>query len=156
MGRYLAEAHPELELLFEPPPPSPAPKPSPLVVAAAASGALGRADLVVWEAERIRLLDFKHAAGFSAQDLASYRDQLSRYAEALTTGDRKSVGAWPCDVERGSRRRCLRGRSRDRHRPRSAPEDDPGWITGIDGASGDHPPTRSRKRSRRSLGQRPQ
>lgn len=100
-GRHLAEAHSVLELLKDPPPPSLAPKPSPLVVAAPASGVLGRADLVVWEAGRIRLLDFKHFAGFSAEDSVSYRDQLSRYAEAVTTRDRKPVGAWPAVLRSG-------------------------------------------------------
>ncbi|HLP31771.1 MAG TPA: PD-(D/E)XK nuclease family protein, partial [Geothrix sp.] len=61
---------------------------------AAASGALGRADLVVWEDDRIHLLDFKHSRTFSDQDLAGYRAQLARYAAALQGREGLPVSAW--------------------------------------------------------------
>lgn len=64
------------------------------IAGAAASGAEGRADLVVWAQDRIHLLDFKHSRGFGPEELASYRAQLQRYASAL--GDREGlpVEAW--------------------------------------------------------------
>lgn len=61
---------------------------------AAASGALGRADLVVWEDDRLHLLDFKHSRAFSEQDLAGYRAQLDRYAAALQGREGLPVSAW--------------------------------------------------------------
>ncbi|MBP1771427.1 MAG: recB [Holophagaceae bacterium] len=61
---------------------------------AAVSGALGRADLVVWEDDRIHLLDFKHSRTFSDQDLAGYRAQLARYAAALQGREGLPVSAW--------------------------------------------------------------
>ena len=61
---------------------------------AAASGALGRADLVVWDGDRIQLLDFKHSKGFGEEELALYRQQLARYAEVLTAREGKTVEAW--------------------------------------------------------------
>jgi ATP-dependent exoDNAse (exonuclease V) beta subunit len=61
---------------------------------AAASGASGRADLVVWDHDRIHLLDFKHAKVFGAEELAAYQQQLTRYAEALTAREGRPVDAW--------------------------------------------------------------
>jgi len=61
---------------------------------AASSGALGRADLVVWAEDRIHLLDFKHSKVFSADELASYRAQLTRYAEVLRAREGLPVEAW--------------------------------------------------------------
>ena len=60
----------------------------------AASGGVGRADLVVWEEGRIHVLDFKHSRRFSADELASYREQLRRYAEALNDREGLPVTAW--------------------------------------------------------------
>jgi len=64
------------------------------IAGAAASGAEGRADLVVWAEDRIHLLDFKHSRGFGPEELGGYRAQLQRYASAL--GDREGlpVEAW--------------------------------------------------------------
>lgn len=55
---------------------------------AAASGARGRADLVVWEPDRrdpaaIHLVDFKTSDAFGPEELAKYRAQLQRYADVL-------------------------------------------------------------------------
>ncbi len=61
---------------------------------AAASGALGRADLVVWDHDRIHLVDFKHAQAFSDEELAAYREQLSRYADVLKDREGLRVEAW--------------------------------------------------------------
>jgi ATP-dependent exoDNAse (exonuclease V) beta subunit len=61
---------------------------------AAASGALGRADLVIWEVDHIHLLDFKHSKAFSDDELDGYREQLSRYAHALQVQEGKGVEAW--------------------------------------------------------------
>ena len=61
---------------------------------AASSGALGRADLVVWDHDRIHLLDFKHSTAFGEDELASYRDQLTRYAQVLRAREGKTVEAW--------------------------------------------------------------
>ncbi|MBI4911201.1 MAG: UvrD-helicase domain-containing protein [Acidobacteria bacterium] len=61
---------------------------------AAASGALGRADLVVWEKGRVHLLDFKHSRAFGDEELAGYRAQLARYASALSSKERLPVDAW--------------------------------------------------------------
>jgi ATP-dependent exoDNAse (exonuclease V) beta subunit len=61
---------------------------------AAASGALGRADLVVWADDRIHLLDFKHSRAFGDEELAGYREQLGRYAEVLQAREGKPVEAW--------------------------------------------------------------
>lgn len=61
---------------------------------AAASGALGRADLVVWAEDRIHLLDFKHSSGFDEAALALYRAQLGRYAAALEAREGQPVEAW--------------------------------------------------------------
>jgi ATP-dependent exoDNAse (exonuclease V) beta subunit len=55
---------------------------------AAATGAHGRADLVVWDEDCIHLLDFKHSNAFGEEELATYRDQLSRYA-AVFRGQRR-------------------------------------------------------------------
>jgi ATP-dependent exoDNAse (exonuclease V) beta subunit len=60
----------------------------------ASSGALGRADLVVWGEDRIHLLDFKHSKTFGAEELAAYGDQLTRYADALRAREGKPVEAW--------------------------------------------------------------
>ena len=48
------------------------------LVGAAASGSQGRADLVVWEEDRIYLLDFKNAKAFRPEELASFQAQLAR------------------------------------------------------------------------------
>jgi ATP-dependent exoDNAse (exonuclease V) beta subunit len=64
------------------------------LVGAAASGALGRADLVVWGEGRIHLLDFKHSKAFGEAELAGYREQLSRYADALQAREGLPVQAW--------------------------------------------------------------
>lgn len=61
---------------------------------AAASGGLGRADLVVWEADRIHVLDFKHSAAFEPEALAAYRAQLGRYAEVLERTWGLPVSRW--------------------------------------------------------------
>ncbi|HJW31725.1 MAG TPA: UvrD-helicase domain-containing protein [Holophagaceae bacterium] len=61
---------------------------------AAASGGLGRADLVVWTEDRIHLLDFKHSKGFGPEDLEVYGAQLARYAEALTRTWGLPVSSW--------------------------------------------------------------
>ncbi len=63
----------------------------------AASGALGRADLVIWEPDRrhptgLHLIDFKHSSTFDAAALAAYRAQLARYASALQV--QAPVSAW--------------------------------------------------------------
>jgi ATP-dependent exoDNAse (exonuclease V) beta subunit len=61
---------------------------------AAASGAIGRADLVVWDGDRLHLLDFKHSKAFGTEELAAYREQLSRYADVLSTREGLPVEAW--------------------------------------------------------------
>lgn len=61
---------------------------------AAASGALGRADLVVWADDRIHLLNSKHSRTFEPEELAGYRQQLTRYADALKASAQKPVEAW--------------------------------------------------------------
>jgi ATP-dependent exoDNAse (exonuclease V) beta subunit len=61
---------------------------------AAASGAMGRADLVVWDGNCLRLLDFKHSKTFGAEELAEYRQQLSRYADVLGAREDLPVEAW--------------------------------------------------------------
>lgn len=58
----------------------------------ASSGALERADLVVWGDDRIHLLDFKHSRAFGVEELAGYRDQLARHAEALKARERVIPG----------------------------------------------------------------
>lgn len=50
---------------------------------AAASGAEGRADLVIWAEDTLHVIDFKHAEGFGPGELEIYRAQLQRYAAAL-------------------------------------------------------------------------
>jgi len=60
----------------------------------ASSGALGRADLVVWDEDRIHLLDFKNSKTFGEEELAGYREQLMRYAEVLHAREGKPVEAW--------------------------------------------------------------
>ena len=42
----------------------------------------------------LRLLDFKHARTFGAEELAAYRQQLSRYAEVLGAREGLPVEAW--------------------------------------------------------------
>ncbi len=64
------------------------------LVGTAASGALGRADLVVWDEDRIHLLDFKHSKAFEPEELAGYRQQLTRYADALKAREPKPIEAW--------------------------------------------------------------
>ncbi|GLH65881.1 UvrD-helicase domain-containing protein [Geothrix edaphica] len=68
---------------------------------AAASGALGRADLVVWADDRIHLLDFKHSKAFGEEELAGYRDQLARYARVLEDQEGKAVEAWLVALKSG-------------------------------------------------------
>ena len=60
----------------------------------AASGASGRADLVVWTGDRLCLLDFKHSKGFGPDELEGYRNQLGRYAAALRAREGLPVEAW--------------------------------------------------------------
>ncbi len=69
---------------------------------AAASGALGRADLVVWDEECLHLLDFKHSKAFGAEELAGYRDQLTRYADALKAREEKPIEAWLVALRSGA------------------------------------------------------
>ncbi|GLH70425.1 hypothetical protein GETHPA_19580 [Geothrix rubra] len=61
---------------------------------AASSGGLGRADLVVWEGGCLHLLDFKHSRAFGEEELATYRDQLHRYAGVLAERERLPVVSW--------------------------------------------------------------
>jgi len=71
------------------------------VAGAAASGAEGRADLVVWDGDRIHLLDFKHSRDFGAEDLAGYGAQLRRYADALAARHGLPVDAWLVALKSG-------------------------------------------------------
>ena len=71
------------------------------IVGAAASGAEGRADLVVWEGDRIHLLDFKHSHAFGAEDLEAYGRQLQRYAHALAERYGVPVEAWLIALKSG-------------------------------------------------------
>ena len=64
------------------------------IAGAAASGAEGRADLVVWDRDRIHLVDFKHSRGFGPEELAAYRAQLRRYGDALGAREGRPVEAW--------------------------------------------------------------
>ena len=68
----------------------------------AASGAQGRADLVVWEDDRIHLLDFKNSKSFGPEELASYQAQLSRYAQAIQAQEGKPVEAWLVALKSGA------------------------------------------------------
>jgi ATP-dependent exoDNAse (exonuclease V) beta subunit len=68
---------------------------------AAASGAQGRADLVVWADDRIHLLDFKHSRAFGDEELTGYRDQLARYAQVLEAQEGKAVEAWLVALKSG-------------------------------------------------------
>ena len=68
---------------------------------AAASGAQGRADLVVWEDNRIHLLDFKNSKAFGPEELASYQAQLTRYAQAIQAQEGKPVEAWLVAIKSG-------------------------------------------------------
>jgi exodeoxyribonuclease V beta subunit len=61
---------------------------------AAASGAEGRADLVVWDGARVHVLDFKNSKDLGAEELAAYGGQLRRYAEALRAREGLPVVAW--------------------------------------------------------------
>jgi ATP-dependent helicase/nuclease subunit A len=69
---------------------------------AAASGALGRADLVVWDEGCLHLLDFKHSKDFGMEELAGYRNQLTRYAEALKAREAKPIEAWLVALRSGA------------------------------------------------------
>jgi ATP-dependent exoDNAse (exonuclease V) beta subunit len=69
---------------------------------AAASGAMGRADLVVWDGDRIHLLDFKHSKAFHGSELAQYRAQLSRYAQVLQNREGLPVEAWLVALRSGA------------------------------------------------------
>jgi ATP-dependent exoDNAse (exonuclease V) beta subunit len=69
---------------------------------AAASGGMGRADLVVWAGDRMHILDFKHTKTFSEAELAGYRDQLRRYAEALEGRDGLPVSTWLVALRSGT------------------------------------------------------
>jgi ATP-dependent exoDNAse (exonuclease V) beta subunit len=71
------------------------------LVGAAASGALGRADLVVWEEDRIHLLDFKHSKSFGEVEWLGYRAQLKRYAEVLVAAEALPVEAWLVALKSG-------------------------------------------------------
>lgn len=58
------------------------------LLGAAASGATGRADLVIWEPDRshttdVYLLDYKLSEDFGPEELAAYTAQMGRYARAL-------------------------------------------------------------------------
>jgi ATP-dependent exoDNAse (exonuclease V) beta subunit len=68
---------------------------------AAASGALGRADLVIWGEDRIHLLDFKHSKAFGPEELDAYRGQLARYAEVIRTAEGLPVEAWLVALKSG-------------------------------------------------------
>ena len=68
---------------------------------AAATGAEGQADLVVWDRDRIHILDFKHSTDFSEEDLVGYRAQLRRYAHALRAREGLPVDAWLVAVKSG-------------------------------------------------------
>ena len=61
---------------------------------AAGSGGLGRADLVVWDEDRIHLLDFKQSKTFADEELSSYRDQLNRYSAVLAEREGMPVESW--------------------------------------------------------------
>lgn len=61
---------------------------------AAASGGLGRADLVVWADDGLHLLDFKHSRTFGDEELAGYRAQLDRYAQVLARIHGQPITAW--------------------------------------------------------------
>lgn len=61
---------------------------------AATSGGLGRADLVVWAEDGLHLLDFKHSSTFGDEELATYRTQLDRYAQALARTQALPITAW--------------------------------------------------------------
>ncbi len=73
-----------------------------ILAGAATSGADGRADLVVWTEDRIHLLDFKHSKTFNAEELAGYREQLARYAKALTAREGLPVSAWLVALRSGT------------------------------------------------------
>ncbi len=68
---------------------------------AAASGALGRADLVIWDEDRIHLLDFKHSKAFSPEELDGYRGQLARYADVIRESEGLPVEAWLVALKSG-------------------------------------------------------
>ncbi len=68
---------------------------------AAASGALGRADLVIWGEDRIYLLDFKHSKAFGPEELNAYRSQLARYAEVIHAAEGLPVEAWLVALKSG-------------------------------------------------------
>ena len=68
---------------------------------AAASGALGFADLVVWEKDRIHLLDFKNSKDLKKEDLELYGAQLQRYAEVLRVREKRDVEAWLVPLKDG-------------------------------------------------------
>ena len=72
------------------------------LLGAAASGALGRADLVVWDDGCLHLLDFKHSKAFGAEELAGYQDQLTRYADALKAREAKPIEAWLVALRSGT------------------------------------------------------
>ena len=69
---------------------------------AAASGALGRADLVIWDEGCLRLLDFKHSGAFGVEELAGYREQLTRYADALKAKEAMPIEAWLVALRSGA------------------------------------------------------
>lgn len=69
---------------------------------AAASGAAGRADLVVWAGDRLHLVDFKHSHALGEDELAVYGEQLRRYAVALADQEGLPVEAWLVAVRSGT------------------------------------------------------
>lgn len=69
---------------------------------AAASGAQGRADLVVWTDAGLHLLDFKHSKTFNDEELQGYQVQLGRYAKALHEREGLPVAAWLIALRSGA------------------------------------------------------
>lgn len=69
---------------------------------AAASGAQGRADLVVWTEAGLHLLDFKHSKAFNDEELQGYQEQLGRYAKALHEREGQPVAAWLIALRSGA------------------------------------------------------
>jgi len=68
---------------------------------AAASGAVGRADLVIWERDCIHLVDLKHSSRFGPHELEVYGAQLSRYAQVLEARYGLPVEAWLAALKSG-------------------------------------------------------
>ncbi len=68
---------------------------------AAATGALGFADLVVWDEGCLHLLDFKNSRDLNEEDLTLYRVQLQRYANVLRVREGLDVEAWLVPLKDG-------------------------------------------------------